>query len=133
MPQPKETPQRKLQRKAVPVLGAAGLSLSLASGASAAIGGINADPTMSAPPSRQMMLHEEEISDVSLATFHVFDKENVGTQRPPCSSATRLGAARRTSGVCLRCWRRGRTEGRFWTGKQLIRQTSAYPAQAAHQ
>jgi hypothetical protein len=31
MPQPKETPQRKLQRKAVPVLGAAGLSLSLAS------------------------------------------------------------------------------------------------------
>ena len=33
MPQPKETPQRKLQMK----LGAAGLSLSLASGASAAI------------------------------------------------------------------------------------------------
>jgi hypothetical protein len=78
MPQPKETPQRKLQMK----LGAAGLSLSLASGASAAIGGMNADPAMSAPPSRQMMLHEEEISDVSLATFHVFDKENIGTQRP---------------------------------------------------
>jgi hypothetical protein len=78
MPQPKETPQRKLQMK----LGAAGLSLSLASGASAAIGGINADPAMSAPPSRQLMLHEEEISDVSLATFHVFDKENIGTQRP---------------------------------------------------
>jgi hypothetical protein len=78
MPQPKETPQRKLQMK----LGAAGLSLSLASGASAAIGGINADPAMSAPPSRQLMLHEEEISDVSLATFHVFDKENVGTHRP---------------------------------------------------
>ena len=70
MPQPKETPQRKLQMK----LGAAGLSLSLASGASAAIGGINADPAMSAPPSRQLMLHEEEISDVSLATFHVFEK-----------------------------------------------------------
>ena len=82
MPQPKETPQRKLQRKAVPVLGAAGLSLSLASGASAAIGGMNADPAMAAPPSQQMMLHEEEISDVSLATFHIFDKENVGTQRP---------------------------------------------------
>jgi hypothetical protein len=30
----------------------------------------------------QLTLHEEEVSDVSLATFHVFDKENVGTHRP---------------------------------------------------
>lgn len=34
------------------------------------------------PVSQQMTLHQEEISDVSLATFHVFDKENVRTQRP---------------------------------------------------
>ena len=80
MPQPKETPQRKRRRKAVPVLGAAGLSLSLASGASAAMGGMSAHPLT--PVSQPMTLHEEEISDVSLATFHVFDKENVGTQRP---------------------------------------------------
>ena len=40
MPQPKDVPQRKRRRKGVPVLGAAGLSLSLASGASAAVGGV---------------------------------------------------------------------------------------------
>jgi hypothetical protein len=54
-------------------LEAAGLSLSLASGASAAISGMNS----SAPVSEQ--LFEEEISDVSLATFHVFDRENDST------------------------------------------------------
>jgi hypothetical protein len=80
LPQPKETPQRKRRRKAVPVLGVAGLSLSLASGASAAMGGVSAHPLM--PVSQQMTLHEEQISDVSLAAFHVVDKETVGTQRP---------------------------------------------------
>ncbi len=77
MPQPKETPQRKRRRKAVPVLGAAGLSLSLASGASPAM--VSAHPLT--PVSQKMTLHEEQISDVRLAAFHVFDKETVGTQR----------------------------------------------------
>jgi hypothetical protein len=31
--------------------------------------------------SQQVMLYEEEIADVSLATFHVFDKERTGIQR----------------------------------------------------
>ena len=78
MPQPKENPQRL--RKAVPMLGAAGVSFSLVSGASSAMDGLSANPLT--PVSQQMTLHEEEISDVSLATFHVFDKENVGTHRP---------------------------------------------------
>jgi len=43
---------------------------------------MNPDPVNLAPVNQQMMLHEEEITDVSLATFHVFDKENVGTHRP---------------------------------------------------
>jgi hypothetical protein len=43
--------------------------------ASAAIGGTN--EASSAPVSEQ--LFEEEISDVSLATFHVFDQENDST------------------------------------------------------
>jgi hypothetical protein len=78
MPQP---PQRKRPRKAVPVLGVAGLSLSLASGASAAIGGTSVDMlARTAPVSQQMTPRDEEITDVSLATFHVFDKDN--TQRP---------------------------------------------------
>lgn len=69
-------------RKAVPFLGAAGLSLSLVSGISAA----NAAPAVDASTrnpavSHEITLGEEEISDVSLATFHVFDKENPGTLR----------------------------------------------------
>jgi hypothetical protein len=71
MPQTKRTAQRKRRSKVVLALGAAGLSLSLASSASAAIGGMNG--ASSAPVSKQ--LYEEEISDVSLATFHVFNRE----------------------------------------------------------
>jgi hypothetical protein len=59
------------------VLGAAGLSLSLATNASASIGGMN--PETASP---QVMLYEEEIADVSLATFHIFDKERTGIHRP---------------------------------------------------
>jgi hypothetical protein len=83
MPRPiKDVPQRKRRRKGVRVLGAAGLSLSLASGASAAVGGVSAHLVAPTPPvSQQMTLHDEEISDISLATFRVFDKENA--PRPP--------------------------------------------------
>ena len=76
MPQTKLTAQRKRRSKVVLALEAAGLSLSLVSSASAAIGGMNRPS--SAPASKQ--LYEEELCDVSLATFHVFDRENAGTQ-----------------------------------------------------
>jgi len=83
MPQTKLTAQRKRRSKAVPVLGAAaGLSFSLASSAPAAIGGVNPDPANSSLVSQRMMLCEEQIADVSLATFHVFDKETAGIQQP---------------------------------------------------
>ena len=73
---------RKRSINAVPVLSAAGLSLSLASGASAAIGRPAADmPTPKTGISQEITLCEEEISDVSLATFYVFDNENAGTFR----------------------------------------------------
>jgi hypothetical protein len=75
----KEVSRRKRRTRAVPVLGAAGLSFSLVAGASAAIGGMNADPAASAPVAEQVM-DEEQISEVSLATFHVFDNESAGTQ-----------------------------------------------------
>jgi hypothetical protein len=76
----KQTPKRKRRKKAVPVLGAAGLTLSLASGASAAPAANLPAPTFD--PSHEIFLAEEEISDVSLATFYVFDKENTGPFRP---------------------------------------------------
>src|ERR1700691_5335688 len=68
------------KRKAVPVLGAAGL-LSLAGGATA----VNAAPATDLPalktaPTHEITLGEEEISGVSLGTFYVFDKENVAQE-----------------------------------------------------
>jgi hypothetical protein len=71
----KQALKRKRRSKAVAVLGAAGL-LSLA-GVSAQAAGPAADiPARHIDPSHQLMLSEEEVSDVSLATFYVFDKEN---------------------------------------------------------
>src|SRR5215475_13965211 len=79
MPQTKRVSKRKYPKEAVPVVGVVGVSLSLAGGASAA----TAVPAADVPPwdtSRpQITLSEEEIADVSLATFYVFDKENAGT------------------------------------------------------
>jgi len=80
MPKVKQATKRKRVANAVPVLGAAGLTFSLAGGASAAVA-----PTQDAQrlpnlaPNHEIMLGEEEISDVSLATFYVFDKESTGS------------------------------------------------------
>jgi hypothetical protein len=81
MPRAKQASKRKAGIQAVPVLSAAGLSLSLAGGASATTSGPAADmPTMkNTTQGHEIILAEEEISDVSLATFYVFDKENSGT------------------------------------------------------
>jgi len=75
--------QRSKVIKAAPVLGAAGLSLLLAGGALATTGGAAADmPARNTAPDHEITLGEEEISDVSLATFYVFDKENLETPIP---------------------------------------------------
>jgi hypothetical protein len=67
----------------VPLLGAAGLSLSLASGASAATEVPAADMSrQNTAASHEITFGEEEIADVSLATFYVFDKENPRTFSP---------------------------------------------------
>jgi hypothetical protein len=81
MSQTKNASQRKRRTNAVPALGAAGLSFSLVSGASAAIGIVNPDPATSSLIAQQVM-DEEEILEVSLSTFRVFDGESAGTQRP---------------------------------------------------
>ena len=77
MARAKQASKRSRRSKAVPVLGAAGLSLSLASGASASTSGPAADVTpQNTSPNHEIFLGDEEISDVSLSTFYVFDKEN---------------------------------------------------------
>jgi hypothetical protein len=88
-------PSKRMHRAcAVPLLGAAGLSLSLASGAPAATEGPAADmPTQNTGMSHEITLGEEEISDVSLATFYVFDKENPPTLRSPSANSSCMAAS----------------------------------------
>jgi hypothetical protein len=78
----KQVLKRAGRRKAATVLGVAG-ALSLAGGASAAIVGPAEDTTGKDTVSRHVItLSEEEVFDVSLATFYVFDKEEAGTHPP---------------------------------------------------
>ena len=106
----KQASKRKRVTKAavVPALGAAGLTFSLAGGASA-----SALPTADTPqklnisPTQSVLLGEEEIADVSLATFHLFDKENGGTGFQQMAWGCRCGGCRGCGcggcGGCARC------------------------------
>jgi hypothetical protein len=95
MPRVNQTSKRKRISKAVPALGAAGLTFGLVGGASA-----SAMPTADMPqtpnyaPTQGFTLGEEEIADVSLATFHVFDKENVGGGVQQLAWGCRCGGCR---------------------------------------
>ena len=85
------------------VLGVAG-ALSLAGGASgAAVGPAEDIPTENTAP--VITLGEEEISDVSLATFYVFDKEYAGAHRPVLQLArtSRHGGRSRACAVHRAC------------------------------
>jgi len=91
MARSKQASQRKGRRRALPLAGAAGVSLAFAGGAYATA------PTEHAPaqdtPRPVITLSEEEISDVNLGTFYVFDKENVEFGEP-------VQLARRGCGGC---------------------------------
>jgi hypothetical protein len=71
-----------LAKKAALALGAAGVSLAMTGAASATA---PATDLPSQDNARRLILTEEEISDVSLATFQVFDREN-----PPLSQGIRV-------------------------------------------
>ena len=86
--------KRKGRTKAVTVLGVAG-ALSLAGGASGAAVGPPGD-TLTA--NTAVILDEEEISDVSLSTFYLFNHENAGVRRPGLQLAQRRGC-----GGCASC------------------------------
>src|SRR4029077_15462071 len=77
---------RKISNKAVkaalPALGAAGLTFSMVGGAAAAaVPYSDATQATNYPPNPQVTLGEEEIADVSLATFYVFDKEGTAAAK----------------------------------------------------
>jgi hypothetical protein len=72
----KQSSKKTRVKAALPALGAAGLTFSMVGGASAAaVPGNDATQLMNYSPNHQVTLGEEEIADVSLATFYVFDKE----------------------------------------------------------
>jgi hypothetical protein len=73
----KQASKRKRRRIALPVLGAAGASLAMAGGASATVPIANVPSQDNTP--LPITLFEEEIFDVNLATFYVFDRENADT------------------------------------------------------
>ena len=88
----KKASKPKRRRTALPALGVAGMSLSLAGGASAATGGPAAEMlTRDTGVSHEIALREEQVSDVSLATFYVFGKENRGTFCPGVRLAVGAG------------------------------------------
>ena len=92
MSKPKNSKRRS---KALPALGFAGVSFSMASGACAS----TSEALNTPPPSQgnELFLGEEELSDVSLATIYVFDKENTGA--PPLAEQLRLARG----GSCVGC------------------------------
>ena len=95
MSRSKQTSKGRGRRRVATALGVAG-ALSLAGGASASISSAGDIPTQNTAP---VLLAEEEISDVSLATFYVFDKENAGAHRP----GVQLAAARGCRGCARGC------------------------------
>ena len=77
MSQVKQVPKWKRLTKAAGVPALAGLGLSLVGSASAsALATADLPQSLNTTPNQRVVLGEEEIVDVSLATFHVFDKEN---------------------------------------------------------
>ena len=82
MPRVKQASKQKRTTKAaaVTVLGATGLGFSLLGSASAStMPAADIAQSDNTPPNQRFVLSEEEMADVSLATFHLFDKENVGS------------------------------------------------------
>jgi hypothetical protein len=101
MPIVKKSAKRKNPSKAVSLFGVAGMTL--LAGASAAFAHPASDPATDS--SNKLFLGEEEIADVSLATFYAIDHEGQGGG----GRATRrirlaLGACGCGCGACGGCW-----------------------------
>jgi hypothetical protein len=79
----KRASKGKYRSKAAPVLGIAGVSLAMAGGgaSASAVGSVADMPSHNLAPRGVITLGEEEIHDVSLSTFFVFDRENAGAAR----------------------------------------------------
>jgi hypothetical protein len=102
MARTKQVSKRKRRRIGVPALGAAGVSLVMAGGAAANAPTTNVPSLQDASPPA-ITLDEEEIADVSLGTFYVFDKENDSRLGQGIRLAARGGCGRCGGCAAARC------------------------------
>lgn len=87
----KKSTERKVRSKTTPVLGVAGMTFSLLTGGSAALAHPSLD-NLSGARGDNVILKDEEVSDVSLATFYAFDREDQG-RAPRVRLAAGVGCA----------------------------------------
>jgi hypothetical protein len=98
----KKSAKRRTRRKAAPVLGIAGMTF--LAGASAALAYPSLDQATDSR-SNEVVLGEEEISDVSLATFYAVDREGQGqSQGRTRRIRVAMGACGCGCGACAACW-----------------------------
>jgi hypothetical protein len=103
-------PMRKRNSQAVPVLSAASL-LALTGGGAMAMAAVDLPADAKA---NHVMLSEEEVSDVSLATFYVYDKERAAAPLLQLARACRCG------GGCARCAAGRCAVGRCAVGRCVV-------------
>jgi hypothetical protein len=105
MPRVKQASKQKSTTKAaaVTVLGATGLGFALLDSASAStMAASDIAQSDNATPNQRFVLSEEEMADVSLATFHLFDNEDVGSGVQLAQRGGRGCAARGCRGCAAR-------------------------------
>jgi hypothetical protein len=94
------------QAAAVTALGAAGLGLSLTGSASAyTIPTADIARSDNISPNQRFVLGEEEMADVSLATFYLFDTENAGGDMQLAAVVVRRGCGGCRGCRGCRAWR----------------------------
>ena len=105
----------KMKGRDAAALGAVGVSLSLVGGATSVGAPLGVDlPAPAVSPPHAVILGEEEIADVSLTTFYVFDKENA---RP----------SRRSERLACGCW-----TGTYYTSGNDAYPTPLRPVRQQH-
>ena len=109
MARTKQVSKRKRRRVGLPALGAAGMSLMMAGGAAANAPTANVPSLQDTSLRPAITLDEEEIADVSLGTFYVFDKENDSRLGQGIRLAARRRRLRQVRRLCSsQVWRRRR-------------------------
>jgi hypothetical protein len=113
MAQAKHVSKVNRSANAVTVLGIAGASLAASASGSTAMMMLDTTPFEVGNPDQAYTLNDEDISDVSLATFHFFDEQVLGTLPSGIQLARGCGCGRGCGG--RGCGGRG-CGGRGWGG-----------------